>query len=200
MILTGDVVNKGPDSIGALRLARRRGWESVRGNHDDAALAALRRAPKERGPFSWVERMSREDVEWLCALPFSIAVPELDLAVVHAGCLPDRPVHEQSLVHLLKMRDVVPGSSPQGLEETGAVEGARPWAKEWPGNPFLVFGHDARRMLQKEQGALGLDTGCIYGGSLTAVEIDVADGLPGDVESFRLVSVEPPGQYVAPGS
>lgn len=51
----------------------------------------------------------------------------------------------------------------------------QPWASFWPSKggsdskvPRVVFGHDAKRRLQKYDGALGIDTGCLYGNGLTA--------------------------------
>ena len=52
-----------------------------------------------------------------------------------------------------------------------------PWAEVYPVDhkgsrlPFAVFGHDARRKLQKGPNAYGIDTGCAYGGSLTALAL-----------------------------
>ena len=44
----------------------------------------------------------------------------------------------------------------------------RPWDDFWAGPRTVVFGHWARRGLVQTEFARGLDTGCVWGGSLTA--------------------------------
>jgi hypothetical protein len=56
----------------------------------------------------------------------------------------------------------------QDEEETKKMERTA-WAKLWHGPQLVIFGHDARRGLQTEKYAIGLDSGCCYGRELTGI-------------------------------
>eukprot|EP00049_Salpingoeca_infusionum_P013102 m.245102 g.245102 ORF g.245102 m.245102 type:complete len:327 (-) comp15358_c0_seq1:3717-4697(-) len=177
---------------------------AIVGNHDVAALAYHRRFRQlcAKGltvqqalnvipsHWQWVQHISDEQDAVLADLPFSIRLPQFNSLVVHAGLVPNVPVESQSLDHLILMRNVreshgverllrtVLGLSPYvasattpGKERPDEV----PWASAWQGPEKVYFGHDAIRGLQLAPHAIGLDTGCVYGRSLTAINIVTGD-------------------------
>ena len=72
--------------------ARRLKFHSVRGNHDDEALAAYEafaRGKHVPGGKKWVKDLPAAAAQWLHALPFSLRIPSYGVTVVHAGIVPD---------------------------------------------------------------------------------------------------------------
>lgn len=197
LVLVGDLVNKGPKSVQVVRWARERQVPCVRGNHDDALLSVLRRTGKwaDSAPppsYDYARDLSPEDVAYLEGLPYSLSLPWLNVLVVHAGIVPGRPLSEQRPLDLFKMRNVRPAAEGGGLEglEKGA-EGAEPWAKVYGGElGHIVFGHDAKRGLQREVHATGLDSGCCYGKQLSALVLP----------AHEIVSTDARAMYEVPGS
>lgn len=167
IVLVGDLVAKGPDSRGVVRLARERGLLAVRGNHDEHVLKHRRgEATKPLKPLHQqvFDSLSEDDWRWFEQLPTHLRFPELNILVVHAGLVPGVPLAQQSDDMLLTIRSVLPDGSPSRRIENSGV----PWASAWTGPETIVFGHDAVRGLQQYPFAMGLDTGCVYGGALTA--------------------------------
>lgn len=191
LVFVGDLVAKGPDSLGVVRLARELRARGVRGNHDQHCLRWWE-AKQNREPLpelrdahqAVAEQLEPEDWAWLAALPLWLELPEHDALVVHAGLLPDLPLEDQDPDDLMNMRSILSdGSASRSYEE------GEPWASFWPGPRMVVFGHDAVQGLQRYPHAFGLDTGCVYGGWLTGVWLPDRD----------LVSVPARATWAEPG-
>lgn len=171
IVSVGDLVAKGPDSKGVIALARERDVRFVRGNHDEAVLRYRRAAlagqeppPLKKGHRAVAESLGEQDWQYLEQGPLFMHLPQFNVLVVHAGVVPGVPVEQQRPEDLMTMRTLrSDGSASSKLED-----GAR-WATLWEGPERVIFGHDAISGLQIERFATGLDTGCVYGGSLTAV-------------------------------
>jgi hypothetical protein len=177
LVLAGDLMAKGPDSQGVVQLAREWGAQAVLGNHDAHVLRArdvqAGRVPEggravRREHQLVADTLLPEDWSYVEGLPLFVRLgPErpgdADTVVLHAGAVPGVPLERQSRDHLLTLRSIKADGEP-----TKRIKG-RPWASLWPGPERIVFGHDAIRGLQTWPFATGLDTGCVYGGQLTAL-------------------------------
>jgi hypothetical protein len=191
LVSVGDLVAKGPDSKGVIELVRSIGGRAVRGNHDQHCLAwwdakvAGSPVPDLKPTHREVtEQLDDADWEWLAARPLWIELDPYDALVVHAGLLPNLPLEDQDPYDLMNMRSILDDGSASRSYEEGT-----PWASLWPGPKLVVFGHDAVRGLQTREFAIGLDTGCVYGGWLTGLWLPDRD----------LVSVPARAAYATPG-
>ena len=167
LIAVGDLVGKGPDGAGVVRFFREEGHEAVLGNHDEKILkwrAGRRGKPLRASHQAHADAMSDANWDWLAALPLFLTLPEHGVLVVHAGILPGVPIEKQRRKDLLDMRSLRADGTP-----SSRVEDGEPWAGRYGGPVRVVFGHDAIRGLQRWPFALGLDTGCCYGGRLSAL-------------------------------
>jgi diadenosine tetraphosphatase ApaH/serine/threonine PP2A family protein phosphatase len=174
VVLAGDLVAKGPDSRGVVQLVREIGALAVLGNHDDYCIDVWRKRHQgeARRLRRWLlDRLDDSDWAFLESLPLFVRLgaereggPEF--AVVHAGAVPGVPLEEQERDNLLSLRSLVGGSAP-----SRRLLMRWPWAAAWRGPEHIVFGHDAVRGLQQYPLATGLDTGCVYGRELTALEL-----------------------------
>ncbi len=181
VVLAGDLVAKGPDSQGVLALAREAGFLGVLGNHDAHVLRIrdlkegrvvagakdAEKAPKPEHQLV-VDTLTAPDWAFLEALPLFLRLGaerpgEPDTVVLHAGAVPGLPLERQSREHLITLRSIREDGQPTKKLVP------RPWASVWQGPERIVFGHDALRGLQQYPRATGLDTGCVYGGQLTAL-------------------------------
>lgn len=148
VVFVGDLVRKGPDSPGVVDLVRDDPrLVSVRGNNEQKIVRG------DKDP-EWLRDGDRAYFE---SLPVVISFD--DALVVHGGVDPERPLEDHTVEELLTMR------SPHGDGYDGPF-----WYDEYAGPYRVFFGHTVHDQPVEREHAVGLDTGCVYGGTLTAYD------------------------------
>ncbi len=161
VVCVGDLFTKGPDPVGVWRLLQEVGALSVLGNHDALVLGTWE-ADHPPGAVRALRREAPAAREWLAGLPLFLR-ERGDRLVVHAGVHPLEGPAGTSRDQALTMRRWPDDSDP----------GQPFWYDAgWAGPEQVIFGHDAARghVLRAIGGrpvAVGLDTGCVYGGALS---------------------------------
>jgi hypothetical protein len=180
VVFLGDLVAKGPDSGAVVRLAMELGALSVRGNHDHEVVrqgVTFRRrqgkyrrqsvrkvAATEHEHLRVALDLNLREFNWLAQLPYYMCSVDLGTLFVHAGFQHKVKLMEQDPWVMMTMRSLLP----DGRVSARCIY-TQPWADHWGGPLTVLFGHDAARGLQRHDHAVGLDTGCVYGGNLTAM-------------------------------
>ncbi len=190
----GDLINRGPDSLGTVRLWQSVGGRGVLGNHEVYALCA-RSGRWPRKPDTLQALYDAHDADDLLgalrALPVLQWLPSggdgPDAWLVHAGVSPrwtDLPATAERLNggphddDWLESKDVKFATRVRCCSEAGkrrrhseglhCPEGSVPWDSLYRGDAMVVHGHWAWRGHYRGPKTLGLDSACVYGGRLTA--------------------------------
>jgi bis(5'-nucleosyl)-tetraphosphatase (symmetrical) len=191
----GDLVNRGPDSLAAMRLWRDVRGRSLIGNHDVYALLAhsgRRKRKNDTLESLFAAPDCGELLDRLRAEPVLHRLEERDGAepawIVHAGLDPrwgdlretaariDGAEHDDDW---LESDDVSFATRVRCCDEAGEMhrgsgppadcpEPYLPWDDHYRGRTRVVHGHWARRGAYRRGRTMGLDSGCVYGGALTA--------------------------------
>lgn len=178
VFFTGDLLSRGPKPHEVLKLYRALEAQAAIGNHEQRLLDARRARKKgEKGPRlspthqAIVDELGPQDWELLEGLPLFVEVPEHGAVVAHAGIDPSRPLSAQDAWLVTHIRSIDASGKPS--EKWGD-----PWATRYAGPTHIVFGHNARKQPQLHAFATGLDTGCVYGGRLTAMVLPAGSAPP----------------------
>ena len=242
LIFLGDLVNRGPDSLGALRqlrsLQESGRAECILGNHDLHLLAIDAGLRKTKG-LDTVESILKapdraELIHWIRNRP--MALSNGNVLTVHAGVLPQWDLqqtiecaqevekalrgksYKQFLANmygntpnkwsnslkgderlrvitnaLTRMRFCTSGGtmefeSKEGLEN--GPKGYMPWftvPKRKTADTLIYFGHWSTLGLLRRHNVIGLDTGCVWGGKLTAMEIAATNK---DAKGLEIIQVD----------
>lgn len=113
--------------------------------------------------YTIASNLQKADLKWMYSLPWYLSSKELNTLFVHAGFVSGIRLGKQNPRLMMNMRSILPDGT-----VTSKFFNNWPWARLWDGPQTVLFGHDADRGLQQYEHAIGLDTGCVYGGRLTA--------------------------------
>ena len=173
----GDLVDRGPDTPGVLRLAMGMAAAGnalcVRGNHEDKLVKALRGNDVRRthGLAESMDQLGRESagfrqrvLEFCDALVPHYVLDGGALVLAHAG-LPERYHGRESA----RMRSLAIWGENTGVSDDDGNPVRYPWAEEYEGEAVVLYGHTPVADAKWVNGTLCLDTGCVFGGKLTAL-------------------------------
>src|SRR5262249_18347909 len=113
-------------------------------------------------------------------------LPRHQVRVVHAGVEPGLPFALQERWTLMHIRTIDADGEPseeavsRSIKDRGRHERRSLWGSRYIGPPHVVFGHNAAQVPQIHRWATGLDTGCVYGGELTALILDAGEPVPNE--------------------
>lgn len=196
LLSCGDLFHRGPDPVGVIDVLESVKARFILGNHEMAVLSRLGIAPRSvdgsdtpecqistddlvpddlAGDGRRVCDVGQADVKRIIQFlgtnsGYALSNDTVDGAgptpwgapwwLVHAGVEPGRPLFKQSRRVLTSVRHLHRPGRPY-------------WYEAWRGPALVLFGHTAGKIPRAKRFggrlvSLGLDTGCVYGGKLTA--------------------------------
>lgn len=244
--LTGDLVNRGPDSLRTLRLVKKldNSIVTVLGNHDLHFLAVTEKIKRHRPRDTLQQFQKAADLEelitWLRQRPLVHYDKPLKAILVHAGVYPSWS-RKQLIKYAGEVEDKIRGdeyrdfltnmygNSPVRWEDnlkgwsrirfiTNALTRMRycdasrnldfthkgapasqpgtlmPWyqhpdmkCKKWR----IVFGHWSSLGYIQSNNIISLDSGCVWGGKLTAIRLDSTPATSPTIPAWQQDCVKP---------
>ena len=198
-VVVGDILNKGPFSVETLKYIIKKGILAVMGNNEfkfinlfEGNSKGYDLKPREK---KLLKKLKKKHIKFLKKLPYFLKFD--NITIVHGG-IPywlrlDKKLSEEDKWHLISLRfydkdlKILPWSKRDKLYKY--------WAQIYDGKEgFVVYGHQPFKKPKIDKFAIGIDTGCVYGGKLSAVIFKwKKDGF--DINNYKIVSIKARKNY-----
>lgn len=178
VVFLGDLVDRGPDSVGVLRLAM--GMTAaghalaVPGNHEAKLVRALGRGGPVTTGHGLAETLAALEVAgteftaaalaWCGGLVSHYVLDAGRLVVAHAGLKEAYQGRASARVRAFALY-----GDPTGESDEDGLPVRYPWADDYRGSAMVLYGHTPVAKPVWVNRTLCLDTGCVFGGALTAL-------------------------------
>ncbi len=136
--------------------------ECILGNHEEKHIRETHHHEETRN------ELRAEHYAYFAKLPTFIRLPEANAVVVHAGVMPNVAIESQDTYHLLHAQCIHPPQK-KSFWPSKAPATHTFWTNHWRGPERVIFGHTVLDKPLVTEHAVGIDTGCVFGGPLTAV-------------------------------
>jgi len=176
-VFVGDLVDRGPDTPGVLRLVmgmvRNSHARAVPGNHEDKLVRALKgkKVTLGHGLAETLAQLAaepqafRDEVRTFCdGLISHLVLDDGQLVVAHAGLLESYHGRASARVRAFALY----GDTTGATDEYG-LPVRLPWAQDYRGKATVLYGHTPTLEAEWVNGTMCLDTGAVFGGKLTAL-------------------------------
>lgn len=176
-VFLGDLTDRGPKSMEVLKLVmsmvKTENAYCVLGNHDGKLLRKLKGSDVKviYGLEKTLEQMEKETPEFIDEVKMFLdnlishyVFDEGRLVVAHAG-LKEKFQGRASR----RVKDFAMYGETTGETDEFGLPIRYDWADEYRGKAFVVYGHTPQQRVQFINNTVNIDTGCVFGGRLTAL-------------------------------
>jgi protein phosphatase len=176
-VFLGDLVDRGPDTPGVLRtvmdMASAGSALAIPGNHDVKLVKKLRgrEVAVSHGLAESMEQLGRETKRFrervdlfLDTLVSHYVLDDGKLVVAHAGMRQELQGRASA-----KVRDFALYGETTGETDEFGLPVRHNWAADYRGTAMVVYGHTPVPVPEWLNNTINIDTGCVFGGSLTAL-------------------------------
>ncbi|MFF3570644.1 polynucleotide kinase-phosphatase [Nocardia jiangxiensis] len=206
-VFVGDLVDRGPDTPGVLRLVMGMVEAGhalcVTGNHEYKLVRALdgRKVTIAHGLAESLAQLDQEDDEFRRAahdfcrgLIGHYVLDGGDLVVAHAGL--EQQYHGRASG---RVRQFAMYGETTGETDEFGLPVRYPWAEDYRGRATVLYGHTPTTELRWVNNTLCLDTGAVFGGRLTALRYPEREPVSVPAQQVWCEPARPLEDIAAPG-